>query len=101
MQIKVIMSWDIKPGRSEEYFEFVVRDFAPSFQRIGWQMTEAWLTSYGERPQIMVGALADNIAQMKRMLDSEEWKELHTKLLQYVNNYSEKVIRATPFFPLV
>jgi NIPSNAP len=101
MQVKVIMSWDIKPGRSEEYFEFVVRDFAPSFQSVGWQMTEAWLTAYGDRPQIMVGALADSITHMERMLASPEWQALHEKLQQYITNYSEKIIRATPFFPLV
>jgi hypothetical protein len=100
MQVKVIMSWDIRQGRSEEYFEFVVREFAPSLQKIGLRTTEAWYTAYGNRPQIMMAAIADTLPQMKKMLNSPEWKELHGKLQQFVLNYSQKIVRATPFFPL-
>jgi hypothetical protein len=100
MQVKVIMNWDIRQGRSEEYFEFVVREFAPALQKIGFRTTEAWYTAYGNRPQIMMAAIADNVTQMRKLLNSPEWKDLHVKLQQFVTNYSQKIVRATPFFPL-
>ena len=50
--VKLLMSWDIKPGRESEYFEFVVRDYAPSMIRLGIQPTEAWYTIYGDGPQM-------------------------------------------------
>ncbi|MBX3064243.1 MAG: hypothetical protein U0528_18595 [Anaerolineae bacterium] len=100
MQVKVIMSWDIKPGRDQEYFEFVVREFAPSLQRIGMQPTEAWYTVYGERPQIMMAAIADDLEKMKELLNSADWKMLQSKLMDFIINYSEKIVRATPFFPM-
>lgn len=101
MQVRVVMTWDIKPGKDEEYFEFVAREFAIGVQRVGWQPTDAWYTLYGNRPKIMMVAMADDLDKMKACLDSEEWKDLQTKLQQFVTNFQQKIVRVTPFFPIV
>ena len=44
MSVKLLMTWDILPGREQEYFEFVVRELVPGIQRIGIQPTEAWFS---------------------------------------------------------
>ncbi|MCC7446779.1 MAG: hypothetical protein IT324_05145 [Anaerolineae bacterium] len=100
MQVKIIMNWDIKPGRDQEYFEFVVREFAPGITRLGLQPTEAWFTVYGECPQIMMGGITTDFDTMKNMLDSKEWQDLQDKLMQYVNNYEQKIVRFSPGFQL-
>mgnify|MGYP001161981102 FL=1 len=56
MAVKLLMTWDILPGREQEYFEFVVRDFIPGMQRLGMEPSDAWFTMYGSSPQIMTGA---------------------------------------------
>jgi hypothetical protein len=101
MQVKLIMNYDIKPGRDQEYFEFLVREFAPGLARLGVQPTESWYTMYGKHPQIMTGGIAENVGAAKAMLASKEWTELHQRLLEFVTNYSHKIIRVTPFFPVV
>jgi len=101
MQVKLIMNYDIQPGKDQEYFEFLVREFAPGLARLGVQPTESWYTMYGKHPQIMTGGIADDFQAVKIMLTTAEWGELHTKLLEYVTNYSQKIIRVTPYFPLV
>lgn len=100
MQVKLIMNWDIKPGRDQEYFEFVVREFAPGITRLGLQPTEAWFTVYGECAQIMMGGITSDFGTMKTMLDSKEWQDLHGRLLQYVTNYEQKIVRFSPGFQL-
>jgi hypothetical protein len=100
MQVKIIMSWDIKQGRDQEYFEFVVREFAPGITRLGLQPTEAWFSIYGECPQIMMGGITSDFGAMKTLVDSKEWKELHDRLLQFVNNYQQKIVRFSPGFQL-
>ncbi len=100
MQVKIIMSWDIKQGHDQEYFEFVVREFAPGITRLGLQPTEAWFAIYGECPQIMMAGITPDFATMKSFLDTQEWKELHERLLQYVSNYSQKIVRFSPNFQL-
>jgi hypothetical protein len=100
MQVKLIMSWDIKQGRDQEYFEFVVREFAPSITRMGLQPTEAWFAVYGECPQIMMGGITTDFDTMKSLLDSKDWKDLHERLMQFVSNYQQKVVRFSPGFQL-
>jgi hypothetical protein len=53
LAVKLLMTWDILPGREQEYFEFVVRDFIPELQRMGMEPSDAWFTMYGNHPQIM------------------------------------------------
>ena len=93
--VKLLMSWDIKPGRDSEYFEFVVREFVPGITRLGLQPTEAWFTIYGDRPQVLTGGITDDMDSMQRILNSDEWGSLHEKLLEMVTNYRQKIVRAT------
>lgn len=93
--VKLLMSWDIKDGRDSEYFEFVVREFVPGITRLGLQPTEAWFTIHGDCPQVLTGGITENLASMKRILDSEEWAALHERLLEFVENYRQKIVRAT------
>lgn len=100
MRVKLLMSWDIRPGYESEYFEFLVREFAPGIMRLGLQPTEAWYTVYGDSPQILAGGVTEDLATMRRILNSPEWQELQDKLLSYVQNYEQKIVPATGRFQL-
>jgi len=94
MAYKLIMTWDILPEREQEYFEFVVREFIPGVQRLGFEVTDAWATIFGSRPQIMVGATLPSLIRIQRTLQSEDWKSLSNKLQDYVQNFNQKVVEA-------
>jgi hypothetical protein len=98
--VKLLMSWDIKSGREQPYFEFVVREFAPGLMRLGLQPTEAWYTVYGEGPQILTGAVAEDMDTMRRILAGDDWKQLRERLLEYVSNFAQKIINANGRFQL-
>jgi hypothetical protein len=98
--VKLLMSWDIKAGREQPYFEFVVREFAPGLMRLGLQPTEAWYTVYGKGAQILTGAVSDDIETMRRILGGEDWRKLREQLLEYVSNFNQKVIPASGRFQL-
>ncbi len=93
--VKLLMSWDIKPGRDAEYFEFVVREFVPGLTRLGLQPTEAWFTIYGNCPQVLTGGITEDLDDMQRILASKEWQQLHGHLMEMVVNYQQKIVRAT------
>jgi hypothetical protein len=99
--VKLLMSWDIQPGQESEYFEFVVREYAPGIMRLGIQPTEAWYTVYGNGPQILTGGIADDLKTLKEILAGDEWQELHTELLNYVINFRQKIVAATGRFQLM
>jgi len=96
--VKLIMTWDILPGREQAYFEFVVQDFIPALQRLGLQPSEAWFTVYGEGPQITTVALAPSLNMLRSVLHSTAWRDLESRLLGYVTNYRYKIVRARPGF---
>ncbi len=99
--VKLLMSWDIKPGSETEYFEFIVKEFAPGMMKLGMQPTEAWYTLFGEGPQILQGSVAEDLASMKKILDSDDWKALQEKLFEYVTNFNSKIVRASSRFQLL
>jgi hypothetical protein len=94
MAYKLIMTWDILPEREQEYFEFVVREFIPGVQRLGFEVTDAWATIFGTRPQIMVGATLPSLVRVQRVLQSDDWQSLSNQLQDYVQNYTQKVVEA-------
>jgi len=97
---KLLMSWDIKAGREQAYFEFVVQEFAPGLMKLGLQPTEAWYTVYGKSPQILTGAVTKDLGTMREILAGDEWRQLRTRLLTYVSNFEQKVIAASSRFQL-
>lgn len=102
MSVKLLMTWDIKPGRDQEYFEFVVRDWVPGITKLGLQATGAWYTVYSResQPQIMTEGIARDLPTMRRILDSAEWEDLFEKLQDYVSNYEQKIVHTTGGFQI-
>lgn len=100
MSVKLLMSWNIRPGQEQTYFEFAMQTFAPALMKMGWQPTEAWYTLYGEGPQITTAGITDSVSKMREILESEEWQELKGQLLEYVTNFEYKVIPASGRFQI-
>jgi hypothetical protein len=98
LAVKLIMTWDIAPGHEQEYFEFVVREFLPGVQRLGFELSDAWATAYGSRPQILVGAVLPNLSKAQQILRTTEWKSLHNQLQDFITNYTEKIVPAREGF---
>jgi len=92
--VKLLLTWDIISGREQEYFEFVVREFIPELQQLGLEPSDAWFTIYGDQPQITAEVQATNLAAIQRILKTAEWTSLVNRLLDYVENYTTKIVPA-------
>ncbi len=100
MAVKLLMTWDILPGREQEYFEFVVRDFIPGLQRLGLEPSDAWFTMYGEKPQIMTSAQMPSLGALTQVLESQEWADLSKLLMDYVEDFNYKIVPARAGFQM-
>ena len=100
MAVKLLMTWDILPGKEQEYFEFVVRDFIPIIQRLGLEPSDAWFTMYGDHPQILATVQMSNLTTLQGVLESSEWVDLTKQLLDYVEDFKYKVVSARTGFQL-
>jgi hypothetical protein len=98
--VKLLMTWDIIPGREQEYFEFVVRDFLPNMQRLGLEPSDAWFTLYGNQPKIIVAAQMSSLSSIEKLLQTPDWDSLVAQLMDYVENYKYKIVQARGGFQL-
>jgi hypothetical protein len=94
------MTWDILPGREQEYFEFVVREFIPELQQLGLEPTDAWVTVYGKQPQILTSAEVRTNESLVNILISSGWDSLLGKLSDYVENLEFKTVHSKPGFQM-
>ena len=92
--IAVLPFQNMSGDHEQEYFEFVIGEWVPGVQRLGFQPIDAWATVFGAYPQIQVGLLADNAPKARELMGSRDWDALEERLLGFVKNYSYKVVSA-------
>ncbi|MEX2143645.1 MAG: hypothetical protein WD740_03550 [Anaerolineales bacterium] len=98
--VKLLMSWDIQPGREEDYFEFHIRKFVPALEGLGVALSEAWLTVYGEQPRLLAEAVMPDLDAARKLLDSNAWDDLGSQMEDLVENFDYKVVAARGGFQM-
>jgi len=86
------MTWDIQAGKEQDYFEFIGRHFIPTVTDLGLDLSDAWLTIFGQQPQILVSAVVPSQQEAYTIVLSQEWQVLHDTLLDFVDNYTLKIV---------
>ena len=85
--IKLLMTWDIKPGRETAYLDFVSQHFTPSLIRLGLELSEVWYTYWGDGPHILVGFISQDMDAIKQVLDNS----------RLIPKYNEEVDRDSAY----
>lgn len=98
--LKLILTWDITPEHEQEYFEFVIREYIPGIQRLGCELSDAWATVFGAKPQITVSLVLPNAKKVRQLLVSEEWVALTNRLQDFIQNYALKLVYARNNFQI-
>jgi hypothetical protein len=98
--VKLLMTWDIQPGREEDYFEFHIRKFVPALEGLGVALSEAWLTVYGEQPRLLAEAVMPDLNTARKLLDSNAWDDLGSQMEDLVENFDYKVVAARGGFQI-
>ena len=92
--VKLLMTWNIKPGREQDYFTFVMQELPLALRRVGLKLTDAWYTVYGDWPQVRMAFMSENLATMQDFLSSPQWLEMKQQLLTYTQDYQHKIVKA-------
>ena len=90
---KLLLSYDIKEDMHQAYYQFMLGRYVPIVQAMGVRMNVAWHTAYGDYPERLLEFVSSDRQTMMALLENETWQALNTKLLEYVTNFSYKVIR--------
>ncbi len=94
-KLRLILTWNIRPGQEQEYSIYVNDRLAPGLMEIGLPPYDVYYTTYGDAPQIMVALNVSSLALLEKALKSPRWQALKQDLLQYVEDYQERVIKAS------
>jgi hypothetical protein len=100
MAIKLLMSWNIRPEKESEYFEFLVHEFIPALNRLGVEDILVWYTAYGDVEQKLAEGVVPSEEKMHEVLESEEWIIASDKLQSYVVDFRIKAIEASKGFQI-
>lgn len=90
--VKLLMSWNIRPGREESYLQFITQEFPESMVKAQLQPSEAWYTIYGIWPEVTMGFVADDLESLRVFLNSDTWARLRRKLAAFIKDYRYRVV---------
>jgi hypothetical protein len=90
--LKLLISYNIIPELTQEYYEFVLGRYVPAMQSLGLEMSEAWHTAYGDYPNRLIAFVARDPETMRDLLKDGVWDELNEKLQEYVTDFQYKVV---------
>ena len=96
---KVLLTWNSRPKHQRELLHHV-REVVNKIAPLGLELKDAWLTVYGEAPEILLGFAPrrGQEDQLEVILMSEEWKEILRDLNQYIADYEQRVVQASDGF---
>lgn len=98
--LKLLLSYDVSTDNVNEYRQFVLQKYVPAMQMMGFQISEAWHTAYGNAPNRLIGFVCQDMETVDRLLESEDWLTLNMQLESLVSGFSYKVVPYKGVFQL-
>lgn len=89
----LLLRYDIYPQTQEAYFNYIIREFTPTLQHMHIYLQNVWQVVHGEYPERQVEFITDDIANIRQLLESDEWHTLQTRLKKFVYNYTCRITR--------
>lgn len=98
--LKLLLSYDVRPESANEYRQFVLQRYIPEMQNMGFQISEAWHTAYGDAPNRLIGFVCRDRITLDDLLESDSWDALNEQLAPFVTDFSYKVVPYRGIFQL-
>jgi hypothetical protein len=95
MAIIFTQCWDILPGREDEYEKFISEEYIPECDRLGLKSVGGFYVEVGFGPKIVFLNSTDSVDLLFRRLAEKSFKDLVTRLKNYVVNYRNKILEPT------
>ncbi len=90
-----VQSWDIMRGKEEDYTDYVLREHLPVLKRIGLNVIGGFHVIVGVGPRISLVITCENLQDLQRALDTEDFPRITEKLQGYVVNYGSRIFKNT------
>lgn len=91
MTILFTQSWDVIPGRFDEYSDFMTNEYNPALAKIGITLLGGYYVAVGQGPRIKAVATVDEHDYLRKILATEEYRIISAKLMSFVCAYYSKL----------
>ncbi|MFH0825369.1 MAG: hypothetical protein V2B18_21670 [Pseudomonadota bacterium] len=83
--------WDVITDRFDEYSNFIMSEYQPVLTKLGISLIGGYYVAVGEGPRIVAVATVQHDNYLRRILATEEYRNVTNKLLGMVCNYSSRL----------
>jgi uncharacterized membrane protein len=90
---RLMMMYDIHPGRYEQYYRYMLSEFVPVMQDLGLKMEFAWRVFSESYPERQVDFVAKNVHVLSAALQHESFHDAEVRLQTYTVRYQRKIVR--------
>lgn len=93
--VKLILTYDVIAETVQEYYQFVMGQYIPVMQSLGFELIEAWTHAYSadeSAPGRIVSFACAEGDKMDELLLSDNWEALNEQLGQFVENFQYKFV---------
>ncbi len=89
---KLILFYNIRPDKQAQYYRYMLSSFVPAIQELGVYMHMVWHVAYGDYPMRKLEFVTENAEVLRQLFLSDEWDELESRLMRYVEGYERKIV---------
>lgn len=89
---KYVQAWDVLPGQEDEYQRFLQEAHLPQMEAIGLEVSAGWHLMVGSGRQVVLEAIAPDLASIARALHDERYLRLTVRMEELVNHYESRVM---------
>jgi hypothetical protein len=99
MPVKFIQYWDVLSGKEEEFDMFLVENYVPGINGIGFvEILGSAFVIAGEGPCFILEGVTDSPKSVNRLLQDDEFRKLKRMLLFLVTDYETAMLIPTNRF---
>ncbi len=91
MTVLFTQSWDVLPGKFEEYSTFVSGDYNPGLNKLGLMLQGGYYVAVGAGPRIIAVATVQEPHRLTHILGTKEFRLLSEKLKALTTRYSSRL----------
>lgn len=91
MTVLFTQYWDVIPGKYEEYSSFIMEEYTSAMEKLGIKLLGGYYVAVGQGPRIIAVATVDEQDYLRKILATEEYRLIVSRLSSLVYKYSSKL----------
>ena len=94
MAILFAQHWDVVENKENEYQDFILGRYIPTFEKTGLRIAGAYYVVVGAGPRIVSISTTEDLLVFQKAVTSEEYSGLLDELLPFIRNYASRLYKS-------